>query len=963
MQARLTPRGDVEFTGWARMAVPIVEFKITKVANPEIGSPVPAEVAAEVSYVIPQPGTRTDEQIKKEWDSLKQYDVMFLVTISPPAPLPYKPPNENEEIFNAPEGSSQMDIPDDVTEEGNTAAPVQDSFLKKFGLISVRGCEVYQVLDEENNVISDANPEKKPPKVVGRKRKIRLLLDPAQYQLDKDNNVHEKVYNGFNLLIRRRAKENNFKAVLETIRDIMNTPLKVPEWLHDVFLGYGDPNACCNTSTPIRSIDFNDTFISKEHLESCFPNRKFQYPTTDAQLQPPFLITFPENPSSEEPLIVQPKVLPNPGPYPQNQPKKNSVPFTPVQVDAIKRAMHTGLTLVVGPPGTGKTDIAVQIVSNWYHNFPNQRTLIVTHSNQALNQIFEKITYLNIDERHLLRLGHGQEQLETERDFSKFGRVNYMLQLRLDLLSQVEKLAESIGISGDVAYTCETARNFWVYHIVSRIEEFEVRCERNLERVKKGEPIEEIQEPKQVPVPPQKEKEKEGKKDKDKEEEEEDEDDEEDEKGMDVEEEEPKEEKKVPQTKEEMEVYLVEKYFPFKEFFSDVPELFTQAKSYAVAMECARGCFRYIQSIFDQLDDCRAFELLKSSYDRGNFLLMKQAKIIAMTCTHAALKRRELIHLGFKFDNILMEESAQILEIETFIPLLLQQQDPEGEPRLKRIVLIGDHNQLPPVVKNMAIQKYSNLDQSLFARLVRLGVPTLELDSQGRARPSIAALYNWRYKKLGDLPHVKTAPEFHFANSGFVHDYQIINVEDYNGRGESTPSPYFYQNLGEAEYVVAVYMFMRMIGYPAAKITILTSYNGQKHLLRDVIRRRCSNNPRFGWPAKVTTVDRYQGQQNDYVLLSLVRTRTVGHIRDIRRLVVAMSRARLGLYVFCRKRLFSNCYELTHTFSKFLMRPDKLMLVQNEFFPTTRKIEEGVDKGSVFEVQDVVHMGQLVSLR
>ncbi|CAN0444221.1 unnamed protein product, partial [Hapterophycus canaliculatus] len=45
---------------------------------------------------------------------------------------------------------------------------------------------------------------------------------------------------------------------------------------------------------------------------------------------------------------------------------------------------------------------------------------------------------------------------------------------------------------------------------------------------------------------------------------------------------------------------------------------------------------------------------------------------------------------------------------------------------------------------------------------------------------------------------------------------------------------------------------------------------------------------------------RYQGQQNDYVLLSLVRTRTVGHVRDVRRLVVALSRARLGLYVFCR---------------------------------------------------------------
>ena len=49
-----------------------------------------------------------------------------------------------------------------------------------------------------------------------------------------------------------------------------------------------------------------------------------------------------------------------------------------------------------------------------------------------------------------------------------------------------------------------------------------------------------------------------------------------------------------------------------------------------------------------------------------------QARIIAMTCTHAALIRRRLVKLGFKYDNMVMEESAQILEVETFIPMMLQ---------------------------------------------------------------------------------------------------------------------------------------------------------------------------------------------------------------------------------------------------------------------------------------------------
>ena len=60
------------------------------------------------------------------------------------------------------------------------------------------------------------------------------------------------------------------------------------------------------------------------------------------------------------------------------------------------------------------------------------------------------------------------------------------------------------------------------------------------------------------------------------------------------------------------------------------------------------------------------------------------------------------------------------------------------------------------------------------------------------------------------------------------------------------------QNLAEAEYVVAVYMYMRLLGYPAEKISILTTYNGQKFLIRDVINQRCAGNPALGLPCKVS---------------------------------------------------------------------------------------------------------------
>lgn len=51
-----------------------------------------------------------------------------------------------------------------------------------------------------------------------------------------------------------------------------------------------------------------------------------------------------------------------------------------------------------------------------------------------------------------------------------------------------------------------------------------------------------------------------------------------------------------------------------------------------------------------------------------------------MTCTHAALARRQLVAMRFTYDTLIMEEAAQILEVETFVPMVLQQADSSGNP-------------------------------------------------------------------------------------------------------------------------------------------------------------------------------------------------------------------------------------------------------------------------------------------
>ena len=109
--------------------------------------------------------------------------------------------------------------------------------------MNVRGCEIEGLLDANGRVIEDG-PDPR-PLLTGEQRTYRVWLDSNQYRLDMDalQGGDMDIYEGFNIIMRRKPKENNFKAVLETIRHLMNTECVVPAWLHDILLGYGDPSA------------------------------------------------------------------------------------------------------------------------------------------------------------------------------------------------------------------------------------------------------------------------------------------------------------------------------------------------------------------------------------------------------------------------------------------------------------------------------------------------------------------------------------------------------------------------------------------------------------------------------------------------------------------------------------------------------------------------------------------------
>ncbi|XP_020339540.2 NFX1-type zinc finger-containing protein 1 [Oncorhynchus kisutch] len=261
---------------------------------------------------------------------------------------------------------------------------------------------------------------------------------------------------------------------------------------------------------------------------------------------------------------------------------------------------------------------------------------------------------------------------------------------------------------------------------------------------------------------------------------------------------------------------------------------------------------------------------------REDLCVLKEAKVIGMTTTGAARWRKALQEVRPRL--VIVEEAAEVLEAHTITTL---------SQACQHLILIGDHQQLRPSATVFELAKNFNLEVSMFERLIKMDFPYVRLNYQHRMRPDIARLLVPHiYSELENHPSVMDYDNIKglLSNMFFVeHNYPEEEIRDGKSR----------QNLHEAFFVVALCRYLLLQEYQPSQITILTTYTGQLHCLRKLMPAKEFNG------VKVHVVDKYQGEENDIVLLSLVRSNKeekVGFLNIPNRVCVALSRAKKGLY-------------------------------------------------------------------
>ena len=277
---------------------------------------------------------------------------------------------------------------------------------------------------------------------------------------------------------------------------------------------------------------------------------------------------------------------------------------------------------------------------------------------------------------------------------------------------------------------------------------------------------------------------------------------------------------------------------------------------------------------------------------RINAEIFQEARVIACTLTGAANRVLE----GMKFNTLFIDEAAQALEAACWIPIR----------KVSRVIFAGDHQQLPPTVKSIAALK-AGLGKTLMERIVE-------------NKPEIVTLLQVQYR-MNDQIMQFSSKEFYDGKLQTASEIKYRGILDYDNpmswyntddlpdeiesKEEFVGESFGRINKAEAELTLQhLELYYGRIGKQRIlderiDVGIISPYRAQVQLLRRMIKKREFFKP-YRHLISVNTVDGFQGQERDVIILSLVRSNDegqIGFLRDLRRMNVAITRAKMKLII------------------------------------------------------------------
>lgn len=273
---------------------------------------------------------------------------------------------------------------------------------------------------------------------------------------------------------------------------------------------------------------------------------------------------------------------------------------------------------------------------------------------------------------------------------------------------------------------------------------------------------------------------------------------------------------------------------------------------------------------------------------RINESLFSEARVIACTLVGSANR----LLTGQKFGTLFIDEAAQALEAACWIPIR----------KADRVILAGDHCQLPPTVKTPEALR-AGLGHTLMQTIVKNKPDTVSLlKLQYRMNDEIVRFSSeWFYGGM-----LQSAPEVKYRSIlDFDTPIEWINTEGLDCNEEFIGENYGRINKSEAELSIEQLKgYITKIGRERflderIDVGMISPYKAQVQYLRRLVRNDAFFKP-YRQAITINTVDGFQGQERDVILISLVRANEegqIGFLNDLRRMNVAITRARMKLII------------------------------------------------------------------